>query len=118
LTVADRAALAGYCVAYAHWLEAEEFLETNGTTFVMRDDKGVVKGRFAVPEVGIAVKMLDKIRQFAAEFGFTPSARGRIELGKVVELEGLENEELERERDRIKALLADEAPRDRKGSVH
>ncbi len=83
LTVVDVAALAGYCTCHAHWLEAEAFIREHGMTATLRDDKGIVKSVIQVPEVAIALKMLDKIRQFAAEFGFTPSSRGRIEVDKV-----------------------------------
>jgi P27 family predicted phage terminase small subunit len=82
LTRVDVAALAGYCQSYAHWVEAELFIREHGTTYTLRTDKGEVKGVFAVPQVGIVKAMLDKVRQFAAEFGFTPSARGRIEVEK------------------------------------
>lgn len=118
MTVVDTVALAAYCQCYARYLEAEQFLEANGITFTVRDDKGVIKGRWPMPEVAIAVKMLDKVRQFASEFGFTPSARGRLELDKVGgNLGEMEQDELERERERIKALLAKETPGDRKRAV-
>lgn len=80
VTRVDMAALAGYCTAYAHWQEAEAFIQAHGLTLAIRDDKGVLKAVLPVPEVGISLKMLDKIRQFAGEFGFTPSARSRIEV--------------------------------------
>ena len=80
LTLVDRAALAGYCQCWARWVEAEKFLEENGTTITARDDKGVVKWVQAVPQVGIATKMLDRMHKFASEFGFTPASRTRIGL--------------------------------------
>lgn len=80
LTRVDVAALAGYCTAYAHWQEAEAFIQEHGLTLSIRDDKGVLKAVQPVPEVNISIKMLDKVRQFAGEFGFTPSARSRIEV--------------------------------------
>lgn len=75
LTKGDIVAFAGYCQCYAHWVTAEEYLNTEGLT--VQDSFGNTR---AAPHVAIAVKMLDKIRQFASEFGCTPSARGRIEL--------------------------------------
>lgn len=80
LTRVDMAALAGYATAYAHFVEAERIIQEHGLTVSIRDDKGVLKAVVPVPEIGIAVKMLDKIRAFAGEFGFSPSSRSRIEL--------------------------------------
>ncbi|MGB7723572.1 MAG: phage terminase small subunit P27 family [Bryobacteraceae bacterium] len=80
LTKLDTTALAGYCACYAEWCRAQEFVQQNGQVLTLRDDKGAVRSVVAAPEVGIAVRMLDKIRQFAGEFGMTPSARGRIEV--------------------------------------
>jgi len=119
LTVVDVTALAAYCACYSRYREAEEVLEQLGTTFTVRDDKGVIKGRWPMPEVGIAVKMLDKVRALAGEFGFTPSARGRIELDKlgVNDVGEMEQDELERERERIARLLEETPARNRKGVV-
>jgi P27 family predicted phage terminase small subunit len=82
LQVVDVMSLAAYCTAVAHWAAAERAIEEHGSTLILRDDKGAVKAVMPSPHVGLAVKWLDKIRQFAAEFGFTPSSRGRIELSK------------------------------------
>jgi P27 family predicted phage terminase small subunit len=87
LSVVDMAALAGYCLCYARLVEAEAFIAEHGMTATLRDDKGNIKAVSPVPQVGIALKMLDKIRQFAAEFGFTPSARGRLEISKAREVD-------------------------------
>ena len=80
LTHVDMAALAAYCQCYAHYVEAERVIQEHGFTVSIRDDKGVLKAVLPVPEIGIACKMLDKIRAFAGELGFTPSARSRIEV--------------------------------------
>jgi P27 family predicted phage terminase small subunit len=80
LTHVDMAALAAYCQCYAHYVEAERVIQEHGFTVSIRDDKGVLKAVIPVPEIGIAVKMLDKVRQFANEFGFSPSSRSRIEV--------------------------------------
>jgi len=119
LTKADLVAFAGYCQCYAHWVEAEEFIRQHGMTATLRDDKGSVKAVIPVPQVGIAIKMLDKIRQFAAEFGFTPSARGRIELDKAgADVGDLTEEELIAEYEAIKSQLAKEAGGHRETAVH
>jgi P27 family predicted phage terminase small subunit len=99
----DLAALAAYCQCYAHYVEAERFIQEHGLTLAIRDDKGVLKSVQPVPEVGISLKMLDKIRQFAAEFGFSPSARGRIEVKATAAGGGDEKEKL---REAIKVRIA------------
>lgn len=73
LTIVDRAALAGYCQAYARWKQAEEILDVEGLTFTTPN--GYVQQR---PEVAIAQKSLQLMRAFGTEFGLTPSSRGRI----------------------------------------
>ena len=80
LTRVDMAALAAYAQSYAHYVEAERLIREHGLTVAIRDDKGILKSVLPVPEVNISLKMLDKIRAFAGEFGFTPSARSRIEI--------------------------------------
>ena len=79
LTLVDLGVLAGYCQAWARWAEAERFIEENGSTMTLRDDKGNVKWVQAVPQVAIGVKMLEKVRQFGAELGLSPSSRTRLE---------------------------------------
>lgn len=73
LTKVDGTALAGYCQAYSRWREAEEVLSRDGLTF--STPNGYVQQR---PEVAIAQKYLTIVKTFCAEFGLTPSARGRM----------------------------------------
>lgn len=75
LTVVDGAALEGYCQAYARWVEAEQFLQKHGTVF--RTPSGYIQ---QVPQVAIAQKYLQLVKAFCAEFGLTPSSRGRMQL--------------------------------------
>ena len=75
LTQIDGSALAAYCQVWAHWRECEEFITENGRVIVLRDDKGVVKWTQETPQARLALKYLEKIRQFASEFGLTPAAR-------------------------------------------
>ena len=84
LTIVDIAPLAGYCVAYAHWREAEEALER------MRSKDPIMSGLIIKvtggapatnPLVNIARKSLSDMLRFSAEFGFTPAARTRIDAG-------------------------------------
>ncbi len=100
LTRVDMAALAAYAQCYAHYVEAETFIQQHGLTLAIRDDKGVLKAVQAVPEVQISLKMLDKIRAFAGEFGLSPSSRGRIDP-----LEDLTPDEKETYREEIEKQI-------------
>lgn len=82
LTLIDRAALAGYCQAYARWQQAERILTKEGLTFV--GDNGDIKQR---PEVAIAQKSLQQVKAFCQEFGLTPASRTRISAPKQPEKE-------------------------------
>lgn len=73
LTVADRAALAAYCQAWADWIEARENITLFG--MVVTSEKGWQQQS---AWVGIANKALDKMMKFATEFGLTPASRSRI----------------------------------------
>ena len=80
LTGLDMAALAGYCEAWAQYRDAIEFIHKHGQVYPIKDDNGNVKYLQQVPQVGIANQQMKQIRAFCAEFGLTPSARGRIEV--------------------------------------
>lgn len=75
LTSVDRAALAGYCQAWARYRQAEEMLDAEG--FASTNANGNVLQH---PAVSISRNMLQQVRAFAAEFGLTPSSRGRIQI--------------------------------------
>ena len=78
LTKADRAALAAYCQTHARWQGVEEFLETNGEVYALRDQKGKVRCMQQYPQVAIARHLLMILRGYQQEFGLTPAARTRI----------------------------------------
>jgi len=80
LTLVDMAAFAGYCESYAQWKEAIEFVHKHGTSYPVKDEEGRIKMIRPFPQVAQANQALANIRSFASEFGFTPSARGRIEV--------------------------------------
>lgn len=69
----DGAAFAGYCQAYARWIEAEQFMSVHGTIF--KTPKGYIQ---QVPQVSIARQYLKAMKEFCSEFGLTPSSRTRI----------------------------------------
>jgi P27 family predicted phage terminase small subunit len=76
----DRAALAGYCECWATFVEAVAWMAENGKVMTVRDDKGNVKYVQTVPQFGMAIKALDRVRAFCSEFGLTPSARTRLQV--------------------------------------
>ena len=84
LTEADIAGFAGYCQSYAKWKNAELFLKEHGTTYRIpkRNKEGKIVSVYIAPypEVAIARSCLEQVRQFCAEFGLTPSSRGRMQL--------------------------------------
>ena len=67
LTEIDRAALAAYCTAWAHMVEAERRI---------RDSSPVG------PYWTILMRSMQQVRAFAAEFGLTPSSRSRLSLAE------------------------------------
>ena len=82
LTVVDGDALAAYCQTYARWKGAEEFIQQHGEVYPIRDENGRVKYMQQFPQVAIARHNLQLLKSYQQEFGLTPSARTRIEVGK------------------------------------
>jgi P27 family predicted phage terminase small subunit len=72
LTIADRAALAAYCVAWARWVEAERKLAE--TPALLKTPSGYVQQS---PWLTVANKQLELMGRFMAELGLTPSSRSR-----------------------------------------
>ncbi|MEZ5913471.1 MAG: phage terminase small subunit P27 family [Paracoccaceae bacterium] len=75
LTVADRAALAAYCQAWARWVEAEEQLRK--TPPLLKTPSGYVQQS---PWLAVANKQLELMARFMAELGLSPAARARLGL--------------------------------------
>ncbi len=78
LTVVDGPSLAAYCQAFAEFADAQEFLNENGATYVLRDKDGEVKSVQQFPQVAIARNAAHSMRMFASEFGLTPASRSRL----------------------------------------
>ena len=76
LTEIDRSVFAAYCQSYARWKEAQEHIDSEGSTF--ETDKGYQQ---QTPWVGIANTNQKLMLQAASEFGLTPSSRSRIIAG-------------------------------------
>jgi P27 family predicted phage terminase small subunit len=73
LTRIDRAALAGYCQAWATWIEAQAALRQYGV--VIKSPNGYP---MQSPYMAVANKAFDQMRLMLAEFGMSPSSRTRV----------------------------------------
>lgn len=80
LTVADRAALAGYCQAWGRWIEAEEKLAE--TPPLIKTPSGYVQQS---PWLSVANKQLELMGRYMSELGLTPAARMKLSLPGRVE---------------------------------
>lgn len=76
LTLADRAALAAYCQAWARWVEAEEQLAK--TPRLLKTPSGYVQQS---PWLSVANRQMELMGRFMAELGLTPAARARVGAG-------------------------------------
>lgn len=74
LTQVDRAALAGYCMTYARWAEAEAKVREGGV--IIRTKSG---NFIQNPYLGVANTALKLVQKFAAEFGLSPSSRAKVD---------------------------------------
>jgi P27 family predicted phage terminase small subunit len=73
LTQIDRASLASYCSAWSDFERAERQMANRPLTVVAGNGTEIQH-----PALVIKRAAMEKIRQFAAEFGFTPAARTRV----------------------------------------
>jgi P27 family predicted phage terminase small subunit len=74
LKLEDRAALATYCETWARFVQATRMIQSEGLT--IRANQGLL----AHPAVAIARTAGRELRAWCAEFGFTPSAEGRLNV--------------------------------------
>jgi len=77
LSELDRAALAAYCESYADFRWAVRAIKKNNGGRTLVSAKGY---EYVHPAITVKRQAMEKIRQFAAEFGLSPSARGRMEI--------------------------------------
>lgn len=79
LTSVDHAVLEGYCVSYSMFVRAAREI---GESFVYDfiEGKSFKLKRTKKPEVSIVRDALNQIRLLCAEFGLTPSSRGRMSM--------------------------------------
>ena len=69
----DRAPLAIYCVAYAQWVEAAEFIQKFGS--MVKTPTGFP---IQSPYVAILNRQADTMIRIASEFGFMPASRAKL----------------------------------------
>jgi len=91
LTRLDRAVLAGYCQAWADWVEAEQQLQKFGKVIRTATRTTVRRGKDGTevtentggnvvqsPFLAIRNKSLELMMKFAAEMGLSASSRSRV----------------------------------------
>lgn len=71
----DRAALSGYCEAWATWLQANREMQKKGAELVQATSGGPAASALLRIRTAAAKEMAD----FAREFGMTPAARSRVQ---------------------------------------
>jgi P27 family predicted phage terminase small subunit len=74
VTELDRAALASYCQAYAHWVEAEKKLRETPT--LIKLPSGYIQQS---PWLAIANKQLELMHRYMTELGLSPVSRSRVD---------------------------------------
>lgn len=70
----DRAALTAYCLAWQRLCQAQAAIDNNGMGLLHENSQGVTRH----PAVAIAEAASKELRAWCGEFGFTPSAEGRL----------------------------------------
>ena len=81
VTKIDGNALARYCRMFVRWKQCDAFIKKYGESYATgyRDGKPTSFQQF--PEVGILNQLEAKLIKIEQEFGLTPAARARIEVG-------------------------------------
>jgi P27 family predicted phage terminase small subunit len=80
MTDADVEALARYCDTYEWWLATRAILKEQGCTYPILNDGGEIKYIAQRPEVSIANKLAQQLRQLEQDFGLNPSARSSLSV--------------------------------------
>jgi P27 family predicted phage terminase small subunit len=80
MTRADIEALARYCDTYEWWLAVRAKLKAEGDTYPILNDGGEVKYIAQRPEVSIAHKLAQQLRQLESDFGLSPAARVSLKV--------------------------------------
>ena len=80
MTRADVEALARYCDTWEWWLAVRAKLKAEGDTYPILNDGGEVKYIAQRPEVAIAHKLAQQLRQLESDFGLSPAARASLKV--------------------------------------
>ena len=80
MTRADVEALARYCDTHEWWLAVRAKLKKEGDTYPILNDGGEIKYIAQRPEVAIAHKLAQQLRQLESDFGLTPAARVSLKV--------------------------------------
>src|SRR3954468_3976728 len=83
----DANALVRYCRSWSRWIRAEQFIEKHGECYPLKDGNGKTKCLAAFPQVASANKLGMLLTKLEQEFGMTPSARTRIEVPAVLDMD-------------------------------
>jgi P27 family predicted phage terminase small subunit len=78
VTKIDANALARYCVTWARWRKAEEFIEKHGDTYPTKHRGELIFKTF--PQVRNADRLATQLSRLEQSFGLTPAARTRIQV--------------------------------------
>jgi len=74
----DWHALALYCQLWSRWRKAEDFVARHGDSYVVKDDRGEVRGVRLYPQVKLAGQLAEQLTRLGRELGLSPSARTRV----------------------------------------
>ena len=80
LTRADVESLARYCDTYEWWLATRAKLKAEGDTYPILTQDGGIKCLIQRPEVAIAHKLANQLRQLESDFGLSPAARASLKV--------------------------------------
>lgn len=88
----DAALLASYCQTYANWVRCERIVQDEG---MMID--GPQGNKVLHPAARHAAKLLMELRKAAAEFGFSPASRARVDAPPKKDAEQSDFDDFQRE---------------------
>jgi P27 family predicted phage terminase small subunit len=79
IATVDEFALTRYCVTFARWKEAEQWLQQWGTTCQVKHPvTGAVVGLVSWPQVKQAASLAEQLQRIEQNFGLSPAARARL----------------------------------------
>lgn len=76
----DGEAIGRYCSLLVRWVTAKQFIEKNGTVYVVKNSKGEVHRFQPYPQAIDYKHLLPMILRLEQEFGLTPSSRAGLSI--------------------------------------